>query len=388
MNFKIGKLQVKKRFILFLVAALILICVTVSVCVNAAVKAEIYWGVLNDAEFFSGVVIRDETFYPYGEYGRLDRAAREGDVVCAGALIAELYSPDYIASKLDDLASQRRNIVNYQRNIMKTVNDEELKRVEGEIATLRSRLASAALNGQNESTVTAGAELEALLARQNELLRLKAKADEHLTTLYTLEAALEKTVSVWKSELTAQRDGILSYQSDGLEKTLNVQDISSLSVAEIFSVLNMKNRSSGEEGYRIVNTEKWYIALVCAKNPNLILGDRYDLYRRGSAVPVSGQYISETHDGGKTICLFECAGEMGGLIDARTAMFFIGGSVEGLIVPTSAVFTVNGLKAIQVDNKGKRETVYVKVIASSGEQTVVRPMPDATEPYIGQKVYR
>lgn len=385
---KIGNIQIKKRFIVFAVAVLLALVIIVSVCTNAILKTRIYWGVLDENRFSNGLIIRDETVYSFGEYGRLDYTRQEGNQVAAGDVIAELYSTNYIQSKLDDLNSQRRNIANYQKNIMKTIMDADLTQLELEISSAKEQLKEKALEGDNAGAARINRRLQELYVKQDRLLREKTRTDEHLTTLYAQEEALMSTISQWKTEITAQSEGVLCTSIDGLEQRVNADKITSLSIADIRAAFQAKKEARIGEGCRVVNTEKWYIALICHENPTLEVNKTYRLYQRGNASPITATFLSQIPDGGEYICLFECGGAMGDLINVRSTQFSIGEAVEGLIVPSSAVVTQDQLQGIYIEENGKKVFVYVQVVASFNGKSVVRPLPDGDGPYLGQTVYR
>lgn len=385
---KIGSIQIKKRFIVFALAVILALVIIVSLCADAILKTRVYWGVIDENSFSHGVIIRDEKVYPFGDYGRLDYMLQDGVNVVSGDLMAEMYSVGYIQSKLDDLNSQRRNIAKYQKNIMKSIMDADLTQLELEISSEKELLKEKALAGENAEAARINRHLQELYVKQDKLLREKTRADAHLNTLYAQEEALVATIAQWKSEVKADTDGVFCTSVDGFEESIGAGKINTLSVDDIRAALRGDKKAEIGKGCRVVNTDKWYIALVCSYNPTLTVNETYTLYQRGSATPVKATFLSQISDGGDYVCLFECGGDMGDLINVRTTQFSIGEAVEGLIVPSSAVTIQDQIQGIYVEKSGKKEFVPVRVVASANGKTVIQPLPDGKGPYLGQTVFR
>lgn len=387
---RIGNIRIKKRFFIITVVLAAIVILGIIGIINSSAVSKLEWGVLKENQFLDGIVLRDETTFSIGQYGRIDYLKYEGDTVAEGDVIANKYSTDYIELRLKDLENTRKQIESYQRQIMNTVVNEDLDKLDVDISNKIKEISEAQSKDDYSSAIKKKIELDLMLEQRRTLLREKTKADFHLQELYDEEKRYEDTINQWKTEITAPSDGILSFYSDGLEESLpfdNIDDVFKLDLKDIMA----KAKSSAKENqavYRIVNTEKWYIVLVSEINPVLTAGSEVELYQHGSDKAINAKFIKESKEGSLYICVFEVEAEMGDLANTRVTQFSINKPNEGLIVDNSAIKTKDGLQGIYIKENGKKEFVYVQVVATAGNKSIITGLPDGVQPKAGQTVYR
>ena len=387
---RIGNVKIKKRFFIItvvIVAAVILSLVSI---INASSVTTLQWGVLKEGQFLDGLILRDETTFAIGQYGRLDYLKYEGDTVSEGDVIANKYSTDYIELRLKDLEATRKSIESYQRQIMNSVVNEDLEKLDVDIDNKIKEITEAQSAGNHSSALKKKIELDLMISQRRALLKEKTKADFHLQELYDQEKRFEDTINQWKTEIAAPSDGILSFHSDGLESTLPFDDINSVFSLDLKDVMAKAQaaEASSQAVYRLINTEKWYIVLTSEVNPVLTAGSNVELYQHGSDRVINAKFINGSNNGALYVCVFETSADMGDLANTRVTRFSINKPNEGIIVDNSIIKIKDGLQGIYLKENDKKEFVHVQVVATAGTRSIITGLPGGIQPKAGQIVYR
>ena len=135
------------------------------------------------------------------------------------------------------------------------------------------------------SLLTSARQLETAMVNRQEYLRANKREDTKLTKLYDEENTRMTSIQSWRKVEKAGRTGVVSFYMDGYENDLTPDTLPTLSASDVRTVLSGGKLSSNSKNngiYRIVNQDKWYVALVTdAETWNPVVGQDYYLQMKG-----------------------------------------------------------------------------------------------------------
>ena len=177
-------------------------------------------------------------------------------------------------------------------------------------------------------------------------------------------------------------DGRVSYSFDGFEAYLTTEVLDLLSAQNVRELLRNEDPEqpaelrSQQNLYRIVDADHWYaIILTTDTNWTIGVGETCALYFAGSEdrtfqATVNAMSGSQT----ELMVVLEMNEDIGPLINARKLTAVIGGRVEGMRVPLSAVSVSGEQQGVYLYETG--EFVPVRVIGHDSKYALVMPVED------------
>ena len=263
------------------------------------------------------VVIRDEEVVTAASNSMLVYVASEGQQVSQGDQVCQVYTSGYAEKELERLETVRKSIRSYHQQILGTIVDEGLERLEQQVSSAALELKTLIRNKSGGSLLNLERQLEEVMSQRQEYLRQTQRQDYKLNDLYDQETKRVAALDAWRQSVTAPRDGLVSFYLDGYESYLRVDTLESLTAEQIHAVLQGRALTGSEAVsrlntgiFRVVSTDKWYIVLLsndATWNPTN--NQSYTFQLRYPDLAYTGQVISAQKSAGEVMAVLEVEGE-------------------------------------------------------------------------------
>lgn len=345
----------------------------------------------------TGIIVRNEKLYKAENYAKTEFIAEEGQVVAAGAEVANVYSWEYNDEVVDSLRLVREKILDYQvNNIYKDVISKDLDTVNDAIHQCTLRLQAVVLGDSDEDLQKLEREIDQLMEERSKLLKASVQADDTLTAFYAEEAALLANIDGWKITSYAENDGIVSFYFDGAETLLTPDNMYKLSVKDIEDVLNGKKyyavagENSARPLYRLVDRDDWYVVALSSREvPEFENDTAFQVrFTENDELKYVGKVEGRKEEDGKYKYYFHFNQSIDKLLLARTVDMTISADYVGLSVPEKAIKEKNGVTGVNYSNEGeKRQFAEVRVLIRYDGKALIEPVDIASTLETGSIVH-
>ena len=337
------------------------------------------------------IIIRDEAVTASDSTARVEYIATENTLVNPGDTIAYVYTAGYSESLLDKLETTRASIQDYHKNtILANIKDADLERYDTIVDMMVLEFKHMVNRDSRGSLLTAARQLETAMVNRQEYLRANKREDTKLTKLYDEENTRMGSIQSWRKVETAKENGVVSFYMDGYENDLTVNTLPSLTAADVRTVLSGGRLSSSGKAngiYRIVNQDRWYVALVAeADTWNPVVGQEYYLQMQGfEDLAFTASVTSVQKDSGTLLAVFEINDPIGPLIYQRTGKAMLSITISGLSVTSKALYEQNGQMGVWLYDVPGGTFVPVEVLSNDGNNALIQPLVEGAIG-IGQRV--
>ena len=330
------------------------------------------------------VIARNETLYETENKTRVDFIASEGSKVNRSSVICKVYSSGYNQTEINRLQSYREEIQNYHVNqVMSMYVDAALDRDNEEIASLSQQVRTLVQGRGVGSLTNLEDQLTSALNVRKNYLRQKYPDDQNLSELYKVENDQLKKIESWTTTYTAAEDCIVSFYTDGFEKMVNSKTYSTLTPADIRSVVRgvvPQQETAAARGsepiFRTVQEDEWYALFLCTdKDWNPVVGESYQMQLAGfDNYNISAQVESFSRIGSDLLLRMRVNSSVEHVLIIRTCGATVGDFVTGIRVPIDALYTYDNMIGVMVIEGGAQVFVPVTVITYPDDKNaLVRP---------------
>ena len=330
------------------------------------------------------VIIREESVVQSDSVVRVEYVAKENTEIAQGDTIANFYTTGYSESLLTKLESTRANIQAYHKTLLGTIVDNDLERLDTIIDMTAVDFKNFATRQTRGNLQTVIEQLETAMVNRQEYLRQNKRDDTKLTKLYDEENTRLNSIQSWRTQSQAAEGGVVSFYLDGYERDLAPDTMNSLAPADVQRVLCGEDIGTKAEIqkngiYRIVNQDKWYVAIVSdATTWNPVVGQN-TLYLqiegfedlRYSAAVVS---VQKTND--SMMAIFEIDQPLGPLIYQRTGRATMSISLSSLAVSERALDKQNGQVGVWLNDVPGGTFVPVEVLDVNNGNALIQTQVD------------
>jgi len=224
------------------------------------------FGTVTRPPIYNGVIIRDETVYTAGRGGVLEFRANHLERVRAGQFVAVIQDARYAAEINADIHDLDQRILEMQaRRGGISAFSADVARMNDQLQTqVNAHLPR--ITGDNFSELHAMADnTRRTLNLRNQMLLSENRGS--VRDMANEREQAEYRLSHNVMSISPHRGGILSHFVDGMEDILNVDNMRALEpeqtrqpVASV-NFQRLREVSSGDEIFKVVNSNTWYIAL-------------------------------------------------------------------------------------------------------------------------------
>ncbi len=388
------KRRVTGRFYIFLLAVLLIVFLIVRPYLDFGSKeAVIMTGNTQYSQMMDCVLIRDESVVTSGSTARIEYIAPENTLVSQGDTVAYVYTAGYSESLLQRLEDTRSEIQQYHKDvILQNIKDETLERYDTIVDMMVLEFKRLVNHETRGSLLTAANQLETAMVNRQEYLRQNKREDTKLTKLYEEENTRMTSIQSWRKVETAAESGIVSFYLDGYEDNLTVDNLSSLSVSDVRTVLAGGSLSDASPSnttgvYRIINQDKWYVAIVTNSEGWIpVVGQEYFLQVQGfEDLSFTASVSNVQKEGNTLLAVFEIDDPAGPLIYQRTGKAMLSATISGLSVTSKAIYEQNGQMGVWLYDVPGGTFIPVNVLSDDGSNALIQPLVEGALD-VGQRV--
>ena len=328
------------------------------------------------------VIIRDESVTLSESTARVEYIAAEDSLVSEGATVANLYATGYSESLLNALETTRKKIQDYHKQLLANIVDSQLQELDQKVNRKAIEFKNLITRQTIGNLKTVASQLETEMVRRQEYLRQNKRGDSKLTKLYDEENTRLASIQSWRTVSNADRDGVVSFYIDGYESDLTPDGLNGLSIPQVRSVLageRLENtRKTLSDGiYRIVNQNRWYVAVLYTGNTwtPMVGQDNYYIQMEGfDDLTYTASVYSVQKENDTTLAIFEVRDPIGPLIYRRTGKAQFSITLTGLSVRVEALYNENGQVGVWVYDVPGGTFVPVEVLSTDGSIAMIQPM--------------
>ena len=329
------------------------------------------------------VIARNETLVETENKTSVDFVAEEGSRIARSGVICKVYSTGYNQTEINRLQTYRSEIRAYHVNqVFSSYVDAELDNENNEIASLAKQVRTLVQGRGVGSLSNLEKQLASALNVRKNYLRQKYPDDQTLSELYKVENDQLKKIESWTTTYTAKEDCLVSFYTDGYEKTVNSSTYQMMTPDDVRAVIRGSSlpqkadaRVSGSI-YRAVVEDEWYALFLCS-NPdwNPVVGEKYLMQLTGfENYVVEGKVESFSRIGNDLLLRMSVDQSVAPVLNIRTCGATVGDFVTGVHVPFNALYTHDNMIGVVVQEGGNQTFVPVTVISYPDENTAfVRP---------------
>ena len=328
------------------------------------------------------VIIRDESVTLSESTARVEYIAPENSLVAADTTVANLYATGYSESLLNNLETTRKKIQDYHKQLLANIVDSQLQELDQRVNRKAIEFKNLITRQTIGNLKTVASQLETEMVRRQDYLRQNKRGDSKLTKLYDEENARLSSIQSWRTVSNADRDGVVSFYIDGYESDLTPDALKTLSIAQVRSVLageRLENtRQTLNNGiYRIVNQNRWYVAVLYNGNTwtPMVGQNNYYIQMEGfDDLSYTASVYSVQKENDSTLAVFEVRDPIGPLIYRRTGKAQFSITLTGLSVRVEALYNENGQMGVWVYDVPGGTFVPVEVLSTDGNIAMIQPM--------------
>lgn len=358
--------------------------------------ATLAYGEMSSTHPAEAVIIRAEHMFDAENTANLTYFADEGVLVERGTQIAQVYAPGYSQTEITKLNKTQGDIKKQLLSLLsESYADSQLQRLDAAIESVTRQIRAVVQMRAAGNMLNLKRQLERAMSDKQNYLRQKYPNDSRLEKLYSDEKAQRKRIESWTVPYIADRQGIVSYYTDGYEKALTTDSAPNMTAADIRSVLarTPPEITAAERALspvcRLVEPRGFYITLI-SQDKNWHPAD-------GSVCKVSAAVLGDTvfdatvlssaRSGGDLVVRMYVDADVRPVLDIRQATVAVGEPpVYGIRIPVNALYTQDGQMGVVADVNGG---VFVPsaVLARDTQWAIIRPDQEGAL-YEGMRVRR
>lgn len=341
-----------------------------------------------------GLILRDETVFTAPADGLFKPLATENSRSAKDQRLA-LIIPQEREAQLAELQKTERDLVELQIELMnsgkgagaRAIYDESAASLETVINLIRSDAGKGDLSNLSGYTATINVMMEQRTAKLMTVDFRDARIDE----LNNRRNQLESSLGLEAGLLTAERAGIVSYKTDGLEENLNNELAETLTAAEFETYLEQAGQmteageqvSAGQPVMRITSSLQQHLVFLLPDTEPRMLSEENDYTIQ---IPAEGMVIEQAAlrrteaAGDHTLAVFETDRMIERLSDRRKLQAeIVITSTQGLRIPLSALIEIDDYRreaTLVVVSGGYTRAVRVAIIDRDREYAIIEGLPD------------
>lgn len=329
-----------------------------------------------------GVVVRSERLFDSDGAANLTYSADEGSLVDRGSQIAQVYSPSYSQTEMTRLNAIEEQIKQYYLTLeSEGYADSTLTRLNTSINDLTLQLQNVAQGRSTANALSLERQIARQLTERMSYLKQKYPNDTRLESYYNEEKTQRKRIESWTVSYIADTTAIVSFYTDGYERTLTPEFAQTMNAADIRSVLagTPPELTAAERSktpvYRLIEPRGFYVSVISSdKYWNPQGGNSCRIMIEGIDDIIYDAYIlSSSRVNNDLVVRLRVEASVADILSIRTAKFRVAEPpVSGLVVPAECLYTKDGQIGVVLGNS-ERTFIAVSVVARDSKQAVVEP---------------
>ena len=350
----------------------------------------IKYGTMQDLYETTGLIIRNELVYNYSSDLQFKNKVSEGQRVPYGKKIVEIIIGDDIDANLLTKINKLDERINEISKTEKENNifEKDLEKLDKSINEKIELIKLHSREGNFENITDIKNSLSADLYKKSLIAGDKSFSGKNLEQLLNEKIQLENLYVNNLDAVYAKSSGIVSYNLDGLEQSLNPVNIDKLGIDEIKQIIATYNdKDIGEDtqnGVKLVEDYSWYICCIFKEElvKELKEGNKLNIvFKNNDEKTVPGKIVSISEiNEGESVVAFEINEYVNNYYNNRIAdITIITKHHEGYLVSQSGIVEDEKQKGIFINKKGIIRFVPIEILAYDDSKVLVQNTTDEEE---------
>lgn len=310
----------------------------------------------------TGFIIRDEIVIKGENYKNgMEQIKAEGEKVRTNESVFRYYSQneENLKQKIEELDNKIQTVMKETTGLFATDTKTIENQIDDKVIELKGLTDNAKINEYKK-------EINELVTKKAKIAGESSPQGSYLKQLIEERTNYENELNSGAEYINAPKSGIASYRVDGLEETLTINNIETLT-EEYLKNLNLKTGkivATSQECGKIIDNFKCYIATISDSDraKEAKVGDSVKIrLSNNTEIDANISYIKQENED-KYLLVLEVNDEISELINYRKISFdLIWLSYSGLKVPNQAIVEKDGLKYVVRKRAGYLTKILIKI---------------------------
>lgn len=293
---------------------------------------------------FKGVFIRNETVIDYNGPGIINYPNPDGSKIAKGSIVANVYNNEneiLTNQKIEKLTNEL-DLLNKAQN-KGTTQVAQPEFLSNLIEQKYQEITSSIEKNDLENLSTQRSELLTLMNIMQIVIKKESNYDERISYLTDQISSLNAQKIAPLQSITVENPGYFVSYTDGYEDKLFCDNIDSITVDQIKSIVNQNNATSGVASSigKIIDGYEWKMIGIIDNSRNyFVQGMQAQLNLSSNSIPVSVTIdnIKETNNSKESIVILSCDKLTYSLVQHRVERVeMLLNNYEGIKVPREAI---------------------------------------------------
>ena len=324
------------------------------------------------------VLIKDEAGYSYAEDSTLVNHVADGTAVEKGDTVATLLSSELTSSDyFTQLDIARRNTIEYMRY---SLNDEvtlnAVSVIDSQITRISQEMVRA-LSVDVSQYASYSQELMSLYNQRRDILLEAYGTDQNIQDYLSREDLYLNRITSNTLNITAIKDGIVSFNTDGYANVYNAANIDTLTSAQVTNILEGRSSSSvtsqrKASQYYISNMNSLYLAFNGDASHQYLREEDTVLIRfsaNGEQYSATVYKAEHTEEGSFIILYLEAP--LNELYRTRTSTIYMEKRWNGPIISKDLVVTKRGVQGVNLYIDKKKVFTEIEILAENDTHLIL-----------------
>ncbi len=344
-------------------------------------KQMVFSGSMENSSKHLGVVVRDENVLDINLSGTLQVKVEEGTLVPAGKLIATVVNENADKSVQEALAKINDRISEIETT--KSVGDsftDDIFKLDDKISENIAELIYQINQGNSKKSVELKREIVALYDKKNKVSGEGAVVNTDLDKLNEQKIQYENQLKEYEQNVFSPFPGIFSTRTDGYEKILNTQNISTMKYSDFKNILDKLKEKTDEQKnndkIKLIDNYTWCVAIGVDKKraDDFTVGEEVFIRINDEKKNIKGKVTSISDDTGsnRVLVVSTTSYDANSYMQRGVDVELIKNIYTGLKVPTDALVKKDGADGVYVVNDEVARFKTCEIVYKDEDYAIVK----------------
>ncbi|MCK9217865.1 MAG: hypothetical protein M0P77_08115 [Firmicutes bacterium] len=370
---------------------IVIVCSYIIRYIYFSIDTEIIkYGAMESSFDTKGLIIRNEWVYNYNTDLQLKNKIPEGQRIPYGKKIVEIVKgeeniQDDLLTRVSKLEERIEEIEKSEAN--NPIFEKDIEKLNKNINNKIELIKNYSMEGDVHGLENLKSELSKDLYKKSLIVGNNSFAGKNLEQLKSEKTQLEELYSNNLDAVYAKTSGIVSYNLDGLEQSLNPINLNKISIEDVKRMIfpdEVGNKIEYQKGVKIVEDYTWYICCIFDEGQvkDLKEGSRISLlFKDRESQPINAKIKSISDPVNKEyLIIFEINEFVEDYYNVRLAdVTVITCRHEGFMVSRSSIVDNDKQKGVFIIKKGIIKFVPAEIIATEDNKALIKNVESSDE---------
>ncbi len=374
---RIGNLVLRPRLIIVLLAiVLAVVGIVTSISFKEPDCYTLNYSSITMYEDVDGIILKDEHGFSYTEGVTVVSRIPDGTYVEVNDVIAVVRTPNFNDDWYPQLEIARRATIEYMLDNLSVANSNlqaTLDSYDQQINELSEKMLTELAYAPQKYREYSAQLKELYIEKRNAAVRIfGTDSDQRLDDLLNKEDNIQHKIDECTQEITALKEGIISYNTDGYGNVYNYNAIDDFSAELYDNVLNDEptlsvQNARKEHDYYISNMSKIYIAMKGTGNTFRYLSDNDDaIINIGADVNSNMATVRRVeHNADSSYIVVEPLGTYNDIYRDRILNITVRKTWSGLVIPKEHIVKKKDVTGVYVYADEKKVFCEIRILAEN-----------------------